>query len=1066
MRNMPDVALTGKNVFIIADTNQQEIASGTSCAAPLWAGFIALVNEQAATARRASIGFINPAIYAIGLSSNFTNCFHDTTTGDNYWSNSPSKYPAVTGYDLCTGWGTPVGQNTMNALAGSPEPLGVLPDTAFNIAVGAPGGPFFASSQNITLTNLSATPLNWNIINPSTWLNVSSNSGTLGVAEQATVTVSLNPTANSFALGTYVATVSFSNQTSGILQNRQFVLQISDLVQNGGFETGDFTSWTLNGPTTQNAVASSPPQFVHSGNYGAFLGNVGSLGYISQTLTTVPRQSYLISFWLNNPNDTVYGSTVTPNQFEVNWNTNPPAVNTIFNQSNISAINTWSNMQFVVKAAATNTVLQFGARNDPVAFAVDDVSVIPISSPLISTQPTNLIVLSGSNAVFSVMANGSTPLKFQWQENGTNLANGGNISGATTNALTLTGVTTNNNGNYSVIVTNVYGATTSSVATLTVGFPPAIVTAPASQTVECGSNNVTFTVSASGSPPLNFQWSLDGTPVSGATNTSFSLTNVHLPTHTITVSVTNLYGSAITNTSLIVHDTTAPLITLNGSNPFFVELGGAFVDPGATANDSCAGSVSVTVSGTVNTNAVGTNTLTYSANDGNGNTNSATRTVIVRDTTPPTILWSFTNLILAANTNCSATMPDVTGTNFIIATDSSGTLAISQTPTNHFILSLGSNWVVIAVADASGNLAFSTNTIVVQDQTPPVIFSQPQSQTNVIGATANFSIGASACTPLALQWYFNTNALNVQTNTTLTLSNLDLSRAGNYSVIATAAGGSTTSSVAVLTVDLISPSINITSSANPSGFNDSINFTTGMTPTNASGTIQFLTNSFAFDTETISAGQATGTNLNSLPRGTNFVTAIYSGDTNDFPATNTLVQIVTNHPPTATAFFTNRFAGLNLKIPVTELSSNWNDIDGDTVSLAAIGVSTNGVNVTNNAGTLVYCNTKNVADLFICTIADGWGGTNFQDVNISIGPLPTNAIPGIAGISQDNSGNLFLNLAGAPGFTYVLETTSTLLSPGIWLPVATNVLGTNGVWQFSDYVTNNPQQFYRLKLAP
>ena len=95
--------------------------------------------------------------------------------------------------------------------------------------------------------------------------------------------------------------------------------------------------------------------------------------------------------------------------------------------------------------------------------------------------------------------------------------------------------------------------------------------------------------------------------------------------------------------------------------------------------------------GTVNTNAVSTNTVTYTATDGNGNTNTATRTVIVRDTTPPTILWSFTNLVLAAGTNCTAVMPDVTGTNYILATDLSGTLTVTQVPTNTAALPLGTN---------------------------------------------------------------------------------------------------------------------------------------------------------------------------------------------------------------------------------------------------------------------------------------------------------------------------------------------------------------------------------------
>ena len=85
-----------------------------------------------------------------------------------------------------------------------------------------------------------------------------------------------------------------------------------------------------------------------------------------------------------------------------------------------------------------------------------------------------------------------------------------------------------------------------------------------------------------------------------------------------------------------------------------------------------------------------------------GCTNTATRTVLVRDTTPPTILWSFTNLVLAAGTNCTGAMPEVTGTNYILATDSSGTLTLTQVPTNNAALPLGTNVVVITVADASG----------------------------------------------------------------------------------------------------------------------------------------------------------------------------------------------------------------------------------------------------------------------------------------------------------------------------------------------------------------------------
>lgn len=116
-RNVPDVSMTADDVLVIADGGIYYTGTGgTSCAAPLWAGFTALVNQQAAQNNNSSIGFINPALYAIATSGNYTNCFHDITTGNNYWSASPSLFPAVSGYDLCTGLGTPRGTSLINAL--------------------------------------------------------------------------------------------------------------------------------------------------------------------------------------------------------------------------------------------------------------------------------------------------------------------------------------------------------------------------------------------------------------------------------------------------------------------------------------------------------------------------------------------------------------------------------------------------------------------------------------------------------------------------------------------------------------------------------------------------------------------------------------------------------------------------------------------------------------------------------------------------------------------------------------------------------------------------------------
>jgi subtilase family serine protease len=463
--------------------------------------------------------------------------------------------------------------------------------------------------------------------------------------------------------------------------------------------------------------------------------------------------------------------------------------------------------------------------------------------PIIGTQPANQVVLSGGSATFSVATAGSTPFAYLWRKNGANFSRNHLTSGATSNLLTLYSVVTNDDGNYGVVVTNLFGTITSSAASLLVYQPPAIIASSVTnRTVECGSNQLFFSVTFGGTPMPSLQWSLDGVVLPSATNATFALTNLDFPNHIVSVVIANAYASVTNSAVITVSDTMPPMISLNGANPLYVELGNNFTDPGATATDLCAGTVPVVTTGSVNPNAVGTYSLVYSATDSSSNTATATRSVVVRDTAPPAILFSFTNLVLAAGSNCTVSLPNVTGTNDFVATDLSPPLVISQSPTNGSNLAIGSNAVVITVADAYGNTAYSTNLVVVQDQTPPVILQPPVSQTNIIGGTVSFNVAATACTPVSYQWIFNGAPLGGSTNSVLELANLNPALAGNYSVLVTAAGGTSTSAVASLTVPLIAAAGTLVSSENPSGFYDHLAFTEGVTPAVATGTVQFYTN--------------------------------------------------------------------------------------------------------------------------------------------------------------------------------------------------------------------------------
>ncbi|SPE51429.1 putative Tripeptidyl-peptidase I [Verrucomicrobia bacterium] len=229
-RNVPDVALTADNVYVISDNGLEGGVGGTSCAAPLWAGFAALVNQQSLQTGGNTVGFLNPAIYAIGKRNNYAYTFHDITTGSNTNPSSPSRFFARPGYDLCTGWGTPKGAALINALA-PPDVLVIVPSGGFT-STGYVGGPFSVLSESFSLTNSGAASLSWAAGTTSSWLQVSTVAGTLtpgGAA--ASVVVSLNAAASNLLAGSYSGTVWITNLTDAVVQSRQFTLELQDDLQ-------------------------------------------------------------------------------------------------------------------------------------------------------------------------------------------------------------------------------------------------------------------------------------------------------------------------------------------------------------------------------------------------------------------------------------------------------------------------------------------------------------------------------------------------------------------------------------------------------------------------------------------------------------------------------------------------------------------------------------------------------------------------------------------------------------------------------------------------------------------
>jgi subtilase family serine protease len=189
-RNGPDVSANANFTFYVCADQQAcsaNLYGGTSFAAPMWAGYLALANQKAVANGHPMLGFINPALYTIGLSSSYDSDFHDITSGSN-------GYPATVGYDLVTGWGSPNGSALINGLINT---------------IGIPGYGLTASPSTFSVVQGSSVTSTIT----STVLNGFDSAISLSVTGQPTgVTVSLSPTSITGA-GTSTLTIAVAAST-------------------------------------------------------------------------------------------------------------------------------------------------------------------------------------------------------------------------------------------------------------------------------------------------------------------------------------------------------------------------------------------------------------------------------------------------------------------------------------------------------------------------------------------------------------------------------------------------------------------------------------------------------------------------------------------------------------------------------------------------------------------------------------------------------------------------------------------------------------------------------------
>jgi len=261
-----------------------------------------------------------------------------------------------------------------------------------------------------------------------------------------------------------------------------------------------------------------------------------------------------------------------------------------------------------------------------------------------------------------------------------------------------------------------------------------------------------------------------------------------------------------------------------------------------------------------------------------------------------------------------------------------------------------------------------------------------------------------------------------------------------------------------MTITAATPTEALDSSVNPSGYLDGVTFTNTLNA-DATGYVLFSTTNGLWSSNNLSGGVAISLSITNLPRGTNVVTATYSGDTNYLGGSITLNQVVTNHPPVANGNSYSRNGSLTWKMAISDLLTNATDMDVDTLTLASLGTSTNGVTLdtTTFPGLVAYYNPNHVDDQFSYTVTDGFGGTNTGVITLTYSS-------GVGVTGQINSftvtgGVATMTFAGIPGYSYQVQRSTDLSS---WSTIWTTNAPSGGLFEFNDSGAPEPNAYYRL----
>jgi len=903
LRNGPDVSAMADFYFYYCgdQTSCGTGLGGTSFAAPMWAGYLALANQQAA-ANSESIGYINPIIYPqaeLG-GTTYSNLFHDITSTSVSCGDS-----VTTGYDLCTGWGSPNGSGLINLLA----PTGGLQRQTITFTTSAPSSAAYNSTFSVAATASSGLTVAFTASGSCSVVDHGTGSATYTMTSgTGTCSVIANQAGNA----TYAAAPTVTQTTNATTASQTIT-----------FTTNAPASEVYLGQFTVAATASSglTVTFTSSGscnNSGAtytmtsgtgtcsvIANQAGNTNYAAaptntQTTNATPA-SQTITFTTNAPSSAAYGQSFTVAA------TGGPSGNPVLFTS-AGPCNNSGAIYTMTSGTGTCSVIanQAGNSNYAAATQVTQSTNATLATSSVSVGSSQNPAFLGQSVTFTATINGQF---------GQVKGNNGSSRKSKAKPEVVTGSVTwsSNTGCGSTTVT-------SGVATCT------------TSTLPMGTDTITGTYSGD-SNHSGGTGTLTGGEVINQYGTSTAVASTLDPA---------TYGQSVSFTANVTSSGGTP----TGTVQFNVD-GLAFGSPVTLSSGSAA-------SGSTSTLAVGAHTVTavysgasnYAASTGmlaGGEVvNSATAATTVASSQNPTNYGqsvTFTATIngeyglVKGRKGASKKPLDVTGNVTWSANTGCGTTAVTSgnpgtASCTTSTLPVGSD-TITATYSGDGNHSGSTGTltggqVVNQWSTSTAVGSSlnPSVYGQAVSFTAN--VTSSGGTPTGTV-QFNVDGIAFGTPVTLssgsaTSTSTSTLAVGTHTVTAAYSGATNyTASTGTLSggevVNSATAAMVVASSLNPSAFNQSVTFTATINgeyglvkgrkghakPEDVTGSVNWSSNTGCSTTTVASGNPGTATcTTSSLPVGTSTITATYSGDSNHSASTATLSggQVVDQAPAT------------------------------------------------------------------------------------------------------------------------------------------------------------------------